>query len=120
MRERRSGAAERAAVLDELVRRHEGLGAGVKEVLQRAADPADARLSRRSRAGGRHVPRQRRGGAAWSKSPWAKPPSTSSPPKVDELFDYLQTESNRLGGRVGFVWLERRGQNVFGVGAAAS
>ena len=27
-----SGAAERAAVLDELVRRHEGLGAGVKEV----------------------------------------------------------------------------------------
>ena len=41
MRERRSGAAERAAVLDELVRRHEGLSAGVKEVLQRAANPAD-------------------------------------------------------------------------------
>ena len=41
MRQRRSGAAERAAVLEELVRRHEGLSAGVKEVLQRAADPAD-------------------------------------------------------------------------------
>ena len=41
LRQRRSGAAERAAVLEELVRRHEGLGAGVKEVLARAANPAD-------------------------------------------------------------------------------
>ena len=37
LRQRHSGAAERAAVLDELVRRQEGLGAGVKEVLARAA-----------------------------------------------------------------------------------
>jgi len=37
MRERRTGAAERAAVLDESCARHEGLSAGVKEVLQRAA-----------------------------------------------------------------------------------
>ena len=41
LRQRHSGAAERAAVLEELVRRHEGLSAGVKEVLQRAANPAD-------------------------------------------------------------------------------
>ena len=42
LRQRQSAATERAAVLDELVRRQEGLSAGVKEVLARAADPADA------------------------------------------------------------------------------
>ena len=41
MRERHSRAAERASVLDDLVRRHEGLSAGVKEVLERAANPDD-------------------------------------------------------------------------------
>ena len=39
LRQRRSGVAERAAVLEELHRRQEGVTAGVKEVLARAADP---------------------------------------------------------------------------------
>ena len=39
LRQRRSGVAERAAVLEELHRRQEGVTAGVKEVLARAAGP---------------------------------------------------------------------------------
>ena len=39
LRPRRSGVAERAAVLEELHRRQEGVTAGVKEVLARAASP---------------------------------------------------------------------------------
>ena len=62
MRERRSGAAERSAVLDELVRRHDGLSAGVKEVLAAGRQSGRRRLSRRSRAGRRPVPRERRSG----------------------------------------------------------
>ena len=39
LQQRRSAAAERAAVLEELERRHEGLSAGVKEVLAQAGRP---------------------------------------------------------------------------------
>ncbi|MHB8901849.1 MAG: hypothetical protein ACYC6Y_24095, partial [Thermoguttaceae bacterium] len=38
LRQRRSAVAERASVLDELVRRHEGLSPGVKEVLQKTRE----------------------------------------------------------------------------------
>ena len=41
LRQRQSGVVERAAVLHELIQRHEGLSAGVKEVLTRAGNPAD-------------------------------------------------------------------------------
>jgi len=105
LRQRHSATAERAAVLDELVRRHEGLSAGVKEVLARAADPADTVF--RSVCGlvadVFHV-------------------SVEAAPLVEialgqasqhvvvnqsvELLNFLQSESSRLGGRVGFLWLD--------------
>ena len=47
LRQRRSGAAERAAVLEELHRRQEGVTAGVKEVLAKAArQPMPGRWAR--------------------------------------------------------------------------
>ena len=89
MRQRHSGAAERAAVLEELVRRHEGLSAGVKEVLAAGRRSGRPRVSRRSRAGGRPVPRQRRSRRRWWKSPWARRPSTSLPIASDDLIELL-------------------------------
>ena len=53
LRQRRSGVAERAAVLEELHRRQEGVTAGVKEVLAKAAGPDAGPLACRAWAGGR-------------------------------------------------------------------
>ena len=40
-------------------------------------------------------------------------------PRAGELLSYLQAESNRLGGRVGFVWLdEDKGRGTRGEGRA--
>ncbi len=105
LEQRHSAAAERAAVLEELERRHEGLSAGVKEVLARAGSPqsgpfrdvcgmvadlfsvsvevaplVDAALGQAAQ----HVV------AAASK----------------ELLDHLQGQSQRFTGRVGFLWLD--------------
>jgi chromosome segregation protein len=105
LRQRHSGAAERAAVLEELVRRHEGLSAGVKEVLGHAANPSNAafRTVCGLVADLFHV-------------------SVEAAPLVEialgqiaqhvvatpgaELWNYLQTQASRLGGRVGFLWLD--------------
>jgi chromosome segregation protein len=112
LRERRSGAAERAAVLDEIVRRHEGLSAGVKEVLQRAANPADT------------VFRGVQGvvadlfGVSVEAAPLVEIALGQSAQHIvatpsRELLSYLQTESNKLGGRVGFLWLDGKGGGLF-------
>jgi len=104
MRQRHSGTTERAAVLEELVRRHEGLNAGVKEVLDRAANPADP------------VFRDVCGLVAdvFQVSVEVAPlleialgPAAQHVvvAQSEELLDRLQAESSRLGGRVGFVWL---------------
>ena len=105
LRRRHSGAAERAAVLEELVRRHEGLSAGVKEVLGRAANPADS------------IFHSVRGLVAdlFEVSVEAAPLVEIAlgqmaqhvvATRSDELVEFLQTESSRLGGRVGFLWLD--------------
>ncbi len=108
MRERHSAAAERAAVLDELVRRHEGLSAGVKEVLQRAANPADAvfRGVCGLVADILHV--------SVEIAPLVEVALGEAAQHVvaaqnDKLLGDLHAESSRFGGRVGFVWLEPRG-----------
>jgi chromosome segregation protein len=107
LRRRHSGAAERAAVLEELVRRQEGLSTGVKEVLSRAANAADP------------VFRCVCGIAAdlFKVSVEAAPlveialgqaaQHIVATPSV-ELLDHLQKEANRLGGRVGFLWLDAK------------
>ena len=64
LRQRRSGVAERAAVLEELHRRQEGVTAGVKEVLARAASPEAGPLRGRAWPGGRSAQRERGNGLA--------------------------------------------------------
>jgi chromosome segregation protein len=107
LRQRHSGAAERHSLLEELVRRQEGLSAGVKEVLARAADPADVAF------------REVFGLVADVLNV-----SVEAAPLIEialgqaaqhvvalpgrELMNYLHKESNRLAGRVGFVWLDGR------------
>jgi chromosome segregation protein len=105
LRERQSGAAERAAVLEELIGRYDGLEAGVKEVLQRAAGPQPAAFSSvvglladllRVSVEAAPLVEIALGEAAQHVV------ATASP----ELLELLETESSRLGGRVGFVWLD--------------
>ncbi len=107
LRERHGAATERAAVLEELIRRHDGLSDGVKEVLARAADPADSAF---------------RGIFGLAADLFHA--SVEAAPLVDialgeaaqhlvaersaELLDSLQRQSGRLAGRVGFLWLETK------------
>ena len=120
MRERRTGAAERAAVLDEIVRRHEGLSAGVKEVLQRAANPAESVFR------GVHGVLADLFRVSVEAAPLVEIALGQTAQHVvaapsQELLDYLQTESNRLGGRVGFLWLANKAVgSLFSITVAGS
>jgi len=105
MRQRQSGATERATVLEELVRRHEGLSAGVKEVLQRAANHDDPVFRNVCGlvADLFHVSVET---APLVEIALGQTAQHVVAPHAGELLSYLQAESNRLGGRVGFVWLD--------------
>ena len=103
LQQRHTAAAERAAVLEELDRRHEGLSAGVKEVLTQAG------------GGGPFA-------AVLGLVADVLSVSVEVAPLVDvalgqaaqhvvaapspELLEYLQGHSPRFGGRVGFIWLD--------------
>ena len=107
LRQRQSGVVERASLLDELLRRHEGLSAGVKEVLARAGNPADPAFRDVCglAADVLHV--------SVEVAPLVEIALGQTAQHVvvgqqGELLAYLQRESNRLGGRVGFVWLDAR------------
>jgi len=107
LRQRHSGVGERSSVLEELVRRQEGLSAGVKEVLARAADPAGGPF--------RDV---------FGLVADVFDVSVEVAPLIEialgqaaqyvvatpggELMNYLHKESSRLAGRVGFIWLDGR------------
>ncbi|MCD4727666.1 MAG: AAA family ATPase, partial [Pirellulales bacterium] len=105
MRERQSGAAERAVVLEELVRRHEGLSAGVKEILDRAAK-ADGSAFRHVRGLLADLLRVGVEVAPLVEIALGQKAHHVVAQRNQELLDCLWTESSRLGGRVGFVWLE--------------
>ncbi|MBU4399115.1 MAG: AAA family ATPase, partial [Planctomycetes bacterium] len=117
MRERQSGAAERAAVLEELVRRHEGLSAGVKEVLEwgRAAK-ADGSAFRHIRGLVADLLRVGVEVAPLVEIALGQKAHHVVAQRNQELLDRLWMESSRLGGRVGFVWLEE-GSEVRGQGS---
>ncbi|MCE5268962.1 MAG: chromosome segregation protein SMC [Planctomycetaceae bacterium] len=116
LRQRRTGAAERAEVLDDLVRRNDGVSDGVKEVLRRAADPAQSVFH-----------------TVCGLVADALQVSVEVAPLVEialgnasqhvvatrsrELLDRLSSESSRLGGRVGFVWLDNCSALPLGDGA---
>lgn len=105
LRQRHSGTAERANVLEELVRRHEGLSAGVKEVLGHAANPDVAAfrtvfglVADLFRVSVEAAPLVEIALGQTAQHVVATPNA--------ELWDYLQTQASRLGGRVGFLWID--------------
>ncbi|HUT11514.1 MAG TPA: chromosome segregation protein SMC [Thermoguttaceae bacterium] len=108
LRQRQSGAAERAAVLEELQRRQEGLSAGVKEVLAAAANATGESPLRSIRglvADLLHV--------GVEIAPLVEVALGQAAQHVvaapgTPLLDYLKSESQRFAGRVGFVWLENQ------------
>ncbi len=113
LRQRYSGAAEKAAVLEELHRKHEGLSAGVKEVLAQAQnDP--------------HGPfKNVRGLVAdlFSVGVEVAPLIEVALGVVaqhvvvgghDRLLDHITAQSQQFSGRVGFVWLEAPGEGNTG------
>ena len=105
LRQRRSGVAERAAVLEELHRRQEGLTAGVKEVLARAAS-SDAGPLRAVHGlvadllsvSVEMAPLIEVALGAVAQHVVAQPGG--------ELLDFLGQNAPRFAGRVGFVWHE--------------
>ncbi|MGA2060922.1 MAG: chromosome segregation protein SMC [Thermoguttaceae bacterium] len=115
LRQRHSGAVERSSVLEELVRRQEGLSAGVKEILARAADPADGPF--------RNV---------FGLLADLLNVSVEAAPLIEialgqaaqhvvaspghDLMNFLHKESNRLAGRVGFIWLDGRNEEPAAAG----
>jgi len=108
--QRHSGAAEKAAVLEELQRRQEGLNSGVKEVLARAGNASN-------NMAGDEPYREVLGLVADLLQV-----SVEIAPLIEvalgtlaqhvvaarsrQLMEHLQTESPRLAGRVGFVWID--------------
>jgi chromosome segregation protein len=107
LRQKHSGAAERSSVLEELVRRQEGLSAGVKEVLARAADPADVAF-RNVFGLVADVLNVSVEAAPLIEIALGQAAQHVVASPGDELMIYLHKESNRLAGRVGFVWLDGR------------
>lgn len=105
LRQRHSGVAERAAVLEELHRRQEGLTAGVKEVLARAtgaeAGPLRAvhgLLADLLSVSVEMAPLIEVALGAAAQHVVARPSG--------ELLEFLGGNSPRFAGRVGFVWQE--------------
>jgi len=108
LRQRRSGAAERAAVLEELHRRQEGVTAGVKEVLAKAiaADAGPLRAVHGLVADLLSVsvemaPLIEVALGAAAQHVVAQPSR--------ELTQFLGENAARFAGRVGFVWREEQG-----------
>ncbi len=105
LRQRRSAVAERASVLDELVRRHEGLSPGVKEVLQKTREATDGPFC--------HV----RGlvadlfdvsveAAHLVEVALGEKAQHVAVAGGRDLLAYLQSDAAQFSGRVGFLWLD--------------
>ena len=105
MRQRYSGIVERAAVLEDLVRRHDGLSDGVKEVLGRAANPND-RLFQDVLGLVADLFQVSVEAAPLVELALGQTAQHIVASRSEELLGFLQQQANRLGGRVGFVWLQ--------------
>jgi chromosome segregation protein len=104
LRRRQSGATERAAVLEDLVQRQEGISAGVKEILARSANVESplpgvhGLVAELINVGVELAPL-----VEIALGPAAQH-VVASPTR--ELIELLQTQSGQLSGRVGFLWLD--------------
>jgi chromosome segregation protein len=105
LRQRRSGTAERASVLEELERRQEGITAGVKEVLKRATarDAGPFRAVFGLVADLFHVQVDMAPLVEVALGPAAQHVVAS--PSA-ELMEFLRSQGSGFAGRVGFLWLE--------------
>ncbi len=105
LRQRRSGVAERAAVLEELHRRQEGVTAGVKEVLARAAGPDAGPLK------AVHGLVADLLSVSVEMAPLIEVALGTAAQHVvaqhgSELLEFLSHNAPNFAGRVGFVWHE--------------
>jgi len=105
LHQRRSGMAERIAVLQELERRHEGLSSGVREVLTQARDVKDGpfRAVRGLVADLLQVGVE---AASLVEVALGEKAQHVVVGPGRELLDYLQQASCQFAGRVGFLWLD--------------
>ena len=105
LRQRRSGAAERAAVLEELHRRQEGVTAGVKEVLAKAAgaDAGPLAAVQGLLADLLSVSVEMAPLVEVALGPAAQHVVAR---RSGELMQFLGVNATRFAGRVGFVWCD--------------
>jgi chromosome segregation protein len=110
LRRRQSGMTERAAVLDDLVRRQEGVSAGVKEILARTANGEAAfrgvygLVADLVNVSVDLAPLVEIALGQAAQHVVATP--------TPELIDFLSKESTRLSGRVSFLWFEEIGSRA--------
>ncbi len=105
LRQRYSGVSERAAVLEELQRRQEGLSAGVKEVLAAAGSTPDGPY--RAVCGlMADLLRVSVEIAPLIETALGEAAQHLVVEQDDRLADHLQQQSQRLAGRVGFIRLD--------------
>jgi chromosome segregation protein len=105
LRQRQSAAAERAAVLEELVRRQEGVTAGVKEVLARAAGTEAGPLKSVLGLVADLL------SVSVEMAPLIEVALGSAAQHIvarpdGDLLEFLGEHASRFAGRVGFVWHE--------------
>lgn len=105
LQQRRSAISERASVLEELVRRHEGLSPGVKEVLERARG-AQAGPFSRVRGLVADLFEVSVEAAHLIEAVLNEKAQHVAVAGGRELIDYLQSDAAQFSGRVGFLWLD--------------
>ena len=105
LRQRQSGLSERASLLEELLRRHEGVSPGVKDVLQRARTDDDGpfRHVRGLLADLLHVGVE---SAALVEVALGETAQHVVVGGGREMLHAVQKESGRFAGRVGFLWID--------------
>ncbi|MHC4401851.1 MAG: chromosome segregation protein SMC [Planctomycetota bacterium] len=105
LRQRQSGLAERASVLEELEKRCEGMGTGVKQLLAQARSTTSGpwRWIHGLVADLFHV---RVEAAALVEIALGETSQHLVATPSEELLDYLRNQSHAFAGRVGFVWLD--------------
>ncbi len=104
LKERLSGMSERISVLEELLRKHEGLSPGVKEVMRQAREPdSPFRFVFGLVADLFRVDVEAAPLIELALGPSAQYIVVSPEP---ELFRHIERTSNQFAGRVGFVWLD--------------
>ncbi|MCX7426359.1 MAG: chromosome segregation protein SMC [Planctomycetia bacterium] len=105
-REQHGGIAQRIAVLDDLERRHEGLSAGVKEVLAQGRKATDGPFAQ---VVGLVADLLR---VSVESAPLVEIALGAAAQHVvltpgNEMLAFLQKQPHRFSGRVGFLWLEQ-------------